>query len=84
MAIPQAGWSQAEETKTLQLGQRLRLGPSEWRAEGEFADEARTLRAGYGYRLGQWLDLNVEARRRKAANNDGVDHEIMLRAGMRR
>ena len=83
VAIPHAGWSQAEERGTLRLGQRLQLGPSEWRVEGEFADEARTLRAGYGYRLEQWLDLNVEASRREAANDDGADHEIMLRAGKR-
>ncbi len=55
--------------------------------ETAFLKSARaTQQAGTGiarYRLGRWLDVNVEASRREAANDDGADHEIMLRAGKR-
>ena len=83
VATPHAGWSQSQDGGTLRLGQRLRLRSSEWSAEGEFGAEARTFRAGYGYRLGNALDLNLEATRREAANDDKAEHGLILRAGMR-
>ena len=47
--------TRAETDRTLRFGQRLTMGASEWRLESAFADDARTLRAGYGYRLGDAL-----------------------------
>ena len=84
VATPHAGWSRSGESETWQLGQRLRLGrASEWRVAAEFADESRTYRAGYGYRLTDALDLSVEASRREGASDDGAEHGIGLRAGIR-
>ena len=82
VATPHAGWSRSSASETLRLGQRLRLGTSEWRLEGEFAEEDRTLRAGWVYRPGRWLNLGLEASRHEPAN-DGPALELMLRAGMR-
>ena len=44
------------------------------------AEENRTLRAGYGYRPGNALELGLEATRREAANDDAPGHEVILRA----
>ena len=84
VATPHAGWSRSGESEAWRIGQRLRLGrASEWRVTGEFADESRTYRAGYGYRLGGALDLSVEASRRESASDAGAEHGVLLRAGMR-
>ena len=84
VATPYAGWSQAGERETLRLGQRLRLGQAtEWRLEGELGEDARTWRAGYGYRLGSGLSFTTEASRREAANDDAPEHGIALRATLR-
>ena len=83
VATPQAAWSRAERSATLRLGQRLKLGVSEWHLESELAEENRAYRAGYGYRLGGALDLSLEATRREAANGDAPEHEITLRARLR-
>ena len=84
VAIPHAVWSRAGENAALSLGQRLKLGASEWRLESEFGEEDRTFRAGYGYRVRDFLDLNVEASRREAANDDvASQYDLMLRARMR-
>ena len=83
VATPQAAWSRAERSATLRLGQRLKLGVSEWHLESELAEENRTFRAGYGYRPGNALDLSLEASRREAANDDAPEHEITLRARLR-
>ena len=83
VATPHAGWSRAGESEALRLGQRLKLGASQWRLESEFGEENRTFRAGYGYRAGDFLDLSVEASRREAANDDAPVHEVMLRVRMR-
>ena len=83
VATPHAGWLRAGESESLRLGQRLKLGTSQWRLESEFGEENRTFRAGYGYRAGGLLDLGVEASRREAANDDAPAHEVMLRARMR-
>ena len=39
-----------------------------------------TLRAGYGYRPGNALELGLEAIRREAANDDAPGHAFMLHA----
>ena len=84
VATPRAGWSRAGENAALSLGQRLKLGASEWRLESEFGEEDRTYRAGYGYRVRDFLDLNVEASRREAANDDvASQYDLMLRARLR-
>ena len=84
VAIPLAGWSRAGEDETLRLGQRLKLGSSEWRVESEFGEANRAFRAGYGYRVRDFLDLNVEASRREAANDDAAPgHEVRLNVRMR-
>ena len=84
VATPLAGWSRAGESEALRLGQRLKLGASQWRLESEFGADNRTLRAGYGYRLGDLLDLNVEASRREAANDETArGHEVRLNVRMR-
>ena len=83
VATPHAGWSRSEESETWRLGQRLRLGASEWKVESELGEDRRTYRAGYGYRLGGALDLSLEATRSEAANDDAPGHEIMLRAEKR-
>ena len=83
VATPWAGMTRSETGETLRLGQRLKMGPSEWRLETEFADDSRRYGAGWGYRLGGALDLTVEAMRREAANDDAPEHEAMLRARMR-
>ena len=83
VATPHAGWSRAGESEVLRLGQRLKLGSSEWRLESEFGEANRTFRAGYGFRAGDFLDLGVEASRRETANDDAPAHEVKLRARMR-
>ena len=57
----------------MRFGQRLERGASQWRFESEFGTKHRTFGAGYGYRAGDTLDLNVEARRREAVNDDAPD-----------
>ena len=84
VATPRAGWLRTGEDEALRLGQRLRLGSSEWRLESEFGETNRAFRAGYGYRVRDFLDLNVEASRHEAANDDAAPgHEIRLRARLR-
>ena len=51
-----------------------------------FAPDGETERgygAGYAYRVGDALDLGLDARRRDAAGDDAPVHEIVLRARMR-
>ena len=81
VATPHVGLTRSETDETLRLGQRLKLGASEWTLESAFSGEVREYRAGYGWRLGQSLDLTLDALRREATNDDG--HELMLRARMR-
>ena len=83
VATPHAGWSRAGESEALRLGQRLKLGASQWRLESEFAEDDRTFRAGYGYRPGDALELSLEAARHEAANGDAPEHGVMLRIGAR-
>ena len=83
VATPLAGWSRSAATETLRLGHLLRLGFSEWNLESEFGEDARVLRAGYGYRLGNVLDLNLEATRRDPVNDEVPEHGLMLRGEMR-
>ena len=62
----------------------LRLGFSEWNLKSEFGEDARVLRAGYGYRwMGNVLDLNLEATRRDPVNDEAPEHGLMLCGGMR-
>ena len=79
VATPLAGWSRPADTETLRLGHLLRLGFSEWNLESEFGEDARVLHAGYGYRLGNVLDLNLEATRRDPVNDEAPEHGLMLR-----
>ena len=84
VATPYAGWSRSDERRTLRLGQRLRLGQAtEWRVEGELGEDARTWRAGYGYRLGSALTVTTEATRREPANDGAPEHGIEVRATLR-
>ena len=83
MATPYAGLSRSETGETLRLGQSLRLGASQWKVESAFGEAERAWGVGYGYRLGQALDLSVEATRREAANDDAPEHGVMLRLGAR-
>ena len=85
VATPHAAWSRSKGSETLRLGQRLKLGGSQWHLESEVAEDARTLRAGYGLRLGPSGDLGLEASRRDAAdgNAEGDGYELMLRARLR-
>ena len=86
VATPHAGWSRGEESGTLTLGQRLKLGPSEWRVEAELGvDDRTTLRAGYDYRPGADFDLRLEATRREPAGAGGgaPEHGITLQARIR-
>ena len=83
VATPLAGWSRAGGRDALRLGQRLKLGASEWRLESEFGEADRTFRAGYDYRLGDAFGLGVEASRREAANDDTAEHEVSLNVRMR-
>ena len=80
VATPHARWSHSGESGTLTLGQRLELGGSHWSLAGEFGQDSRNFVAGYGYRLGQSLDLTLEASRREAADDDAPEHGIVLRA----
>ena len=80
VATPQAAWSRAERGEALRLRQRLNLGASEWRVESEFGEANRTLRAGYGYRPGNALELGLEAIRCEATNDDAPGHAVMLHA----
>ena len=83
VATPLAGWSRPADTETLRLGHLLWPGFSEWNLESEFGENARVLRAGYGYRLGNVLDLNLEATRRDPVNDEAPEHGLMLRGEMR-
>ena len=76
---PYGGWSRSGESEALRLGQWLSLGPSVWRLESEFGEANRAFRVGYGYRLRDFLDLNVVASRREAANDNPGEHEIGFR-----
>ena len=83
VATPYAGLSRSETGETLRLGQSLRLGASQWKVESAFGEAEHTYTAGYGYRLRGDFELGVDATRREAANDDGAEHEIMLRLGAR-
>ena len=83
VATPHAAWSRAGESEALRLGQRLKLGASLWSVESEFAQDHRTLRAGYGYRPGDALGLSLEATRREPAGDGAPEHGVMLRIGVR-
>ena len=84
VATPHAGWSRSSDRERLRLGQRLRFGQNtEWRVEGEFGEDERTWRAGYGYRLGSGLTFTTEASRREPANDDAAEHGIEFRATLR-
>ena len=83
VATPYAGLSRSETGETLRLGQSLRLGASQWKVESAFGEAERAWGVGYGYRLGQALDLSVEATRREAAHDDAPEHGVMLRLGVR-
>ena len=78
------GLSRSERSETLRIGQRLKLGrASEWRIKGTFGEAERGYSARYGYRLGQSLDVTLDAVRREAANDDATAHELMLRVRTR-
>ena len=63
---------------------QARLGQgTEWRLEGEFGEDERTFRAGYGYSLGSGLTFTTEASRREPANDNAPEHALVLRASMR-
>ena len=49
----------------------------------ELARLGSVLRAGYGYRLGNVLDLNLEATRRDPVNDEAPEQGLMLRGEMR-
>ena len=87
VATPHAGWSRGEESGTLTLGQRVKLGPSQWHVETELgADDRTTLRAGYDYRPGADFDLRLEATRREptaGSGGGGPEHGITVRARIR-
>ena len=87
VTTPHAGLSRGEERETLTLGQRLKLGASQWRVEAELgADDRTTLRAGYDYRPGADFDLRFEATRREPAGAGGggaPEHGITLQARIR-
>ena len=83
VATPYAGVTRAETSAAYRLGQRLKVGASEWSVESAFADEGRTWSAGYGYRVGDALDLTLEAHRREPANDDAPEHGVLLRAALR-
>ena len=67
----------------MRFGQRLERGASQWRLESEFRKKNRTFGAGYGYRAGGTLDLDVQVRRREAVTDDAPGYEITLRARIR-
>ena len=83
VTTPHVGWSRTGKTETLRLGQRLELGTSRWRIESEFGEEDRTLRAGYGYRFTDAIDLGIDVSRRENAGEARPRHEIMLNMRMR-
>ena len=85
VGTPHAGLASRESGESWRLGYRLGFGQStELDLGGEFGQEARTLRLGYGYRIGDALDLGLEASRREAANDDAApEHEVMFRARLR-
>ena len=79
VATPHAGLRRSGESEALRLGQRLKLDASLWSVESEFAEDHRTLRAGYGYRPGDALELSLEATRREPADDGAPEHGVMLR-----
>ena len=83
VATPFAGLTRSGERETLRLGQRLKLGLSEWKLQGAFGEERRSFSAGYVYRLDGAFDFDVELIRREPANDDAPEHGMMLRARMR-
>ena len=83
LSLPLPGWSRPADTETLRLGHLLRPEFTEWNLKSEFGEDARVLRAGYGYRLGNVLDLNLEATRRDPVNDEAPEHGLMLRGEMR-
>ena len=83
VATPYAGLSRSQTGETLRLGQSLRMGASQWKVESGFGEAERTWGVGYGYRVGNALDLSVEATRREAANDDVPEHAAMLRVRAR-
>ena len=83
VATPWAGMTRSETDETLRLGQRLKMGASQWRLAGEFADDRRGFVACYGFRLGDALDVSLDATRREAANDGEPEHGLTLRARMR-
>ena len=79
VATPHAGLRRSGESEALRLGQRLKLDASLWSVESEFAEDHRTLRAGYGYRPGDALELSLEATRREPSDDGAPEHGVMLR-----
>ena len=81
VATPFAGLTRSGESERLRLGQRLKLGVSEWKLESEFGEEHRRFTAGYGYRLGRAFDL--ELIRREPANDNAPEHGVALKVRAR-
>ena len=82
MATPYAGLTRSTTSETLRLDRRLGMGASEWSLESAFGAEGRGFSAGYGYRFGDVLSVNLKASRRKPAA-DEPDHAFALRAQVR-
>ena len=84
VATPWVGMTRSETGGTLRLGQRLkRWAPRSGASRARSATGSGTYGAGWGYRLGDALELGLEALRREAANDDAPEHEVMLRARVR-
>ena len=78
VATPYAGPSRSETSETLRLGRA-----SEWHLERAFGGDGRAWTVGYAYRLGGNLELNLDALRREAANDDAPERGTEFPVRMR-
>ena len=72
-----------ERARRYASGNACTLGASQWRLESELGQNTRSFRAGYGYRLGNSLDLNLDAARHEPRGDEASGHEVQLRVGLR-
>ena len=82
ITTPHVGWSRAGDNETVHLGQRLKLGSSQWSLDSEFGEDNRTLRAQYHYRGADSIDIGIGASHSESNGEEKPKQELKLNIRM--